>query len=125
MKKEAKEAMEKTVNGAISKLLEFVEDKVPETGRFKPVSVYFRIPLTRNLGLFRFENDLVGSENDRRFAVGALRDGTDRLTSVYLKRGSLSELKEYIASGEGGIEILKALEQASDSTDDFWEGDAP
>lgn len=120
MKKEAKEALKKTISEIIRRYPEFVEDKVPETGGFRPVSVFFRVAFTNNLGLFRFENDLVGSGEGRRFAVGALRDGTDRLASVYLKRGSLSEIMEFIASEEGRVKISEALEQMSDSTDDFW-----
>ena len=107
------------VNGAkiLAKKAQF---EVPENGKFSKVGIIFNIPNTQNLAHYNIEYDELEPTNTRRFSIGATRKGSDRLTSVYLAKGSKQDIINFLSDEENCSKIQETLRQVSQETDDYF-----
>ena len=94
---------------------------VSSTGRIRPFRMRFHIPGTENKGFFIVESAEAGSPDDRYLQIGVCRDGTDRLTSNYLSRGTNQELIDYLSRAHLTEALANAFSLLSEKTDDYWD----
>ena len=101
--------------------LEKMEESLAAGEPVKTLSVTFGIPGTKNEARVIFSVPRYARE---RYAlqVGALRKGTDRFYSNYLKQGDdVQAIRDYLQQESAEVEWLEALQHLSDSVDDFWD----
>lgn len=109
----------------ISTMLEYLEKQVtslPEQGRFEPHSVSMTYPGTACKGFLIYENVLTdSSQRCRWLRTSMCRQGSDRMVSHYLFKGSKAECLAWL--GEPGNQealkkdyaaLLSSVEQADE-----------
>lgn len=98
-------------------MAERVRDEAPETGRFDPLSVSFRIPGTENKGCLYIEPSLTGTAEQRRLVVAARRIDSDRLISNYLVHDTNENILTYLGKEDIVDELLPYFKHLSDRVD--------
>ena len=94
----------------VTKMLEYLKNQVnslPEQGRFEHHSVSMTYPGTTCDGYLIYECDLTdSSQRGRRLRASMCRQGSDRMISHYLFKGSKAECLAWLEK-PGNQEVLK------------------
>lgn len=96
------------------------EYDVPENGKFRTSEIIFEIPGTQNQGHYFIEFDVLEPKESRRFSIGASRKGSDRLTSIQLKKGTKKEILSFLRDENNSQQFKDALREVSRSCDDYF-----
>jgi len=99
-------------------LAERVRKEVPQSGRFRGLSVSFKIPGTGNEGRLIIEPSLTGSPEHRRLRIGVNRVGSDRLISNYLMNDTNENILKYLEKEGIAEELLSYYMSLSDRADE-------
>ncbi len=100
-------------------LCDIAEREVPENGQFRKVYVTFDVPETNNQAVLSIEHDAVEPKNQRRLSIGVHNKNSDRIISNFLKKGSKSEILEYLKDNGNMEQIIEAVNKLSNKTDDY------
>lgn len=115
---------EERLNNIVDKVRQAVyeraEMEVPENGKFGGISVSFDVPTTDNEAKVIICHDEIDPKNLRRVAIGVHRNGSDRLNSSYILKGTKKEILEYFKNPESQSKIVKVAGQLSDSVDKYY-----
>lgn len=101
-------------------LLEKLEESLVAGQPPKSLTVTFVMPDTNNEMQMRYVCPR-GTGERHSVQLGAVRRGTDRLVSNYMKLGDVQEVRAYLQRTDLGPEWLGSLQHLSDSVDDFWD----
>lgn len=101
-------------------LAQKAEYDVPENGQFLKSELTFDIPSTQNEAHYFIACDPIEPKNQRRFFIGTTRTGSDRLTSVQLKKGTKKEILEFLKDEKNAQLFKEALMETSNSTDEYF-----
>ena len=96
------------------------EYEVPQNGQFGKCLVSFDIPGTQNTAYYLIEHDVLEPKDQRRFSIGAIRNGCDRLTSTQLIKGTKQEILEFLQDEQNAQLFKDTLIKMSDSTDEYF-----
>ena len=100
--------------------IERVEREVPENGKFGGISISFDVPTTNNEAKIIISHDEIEPKTLRRIAIGVHRNGSDRLNSSYILKGTKKEILEYLKNQESQSKIVEVAGQLSDSVDKYY-----
>ena len=117
--KERKMTKKDFVRRAMEVMLEHYDAHIPASGRCKPFSVSCRYPGTEYEALLQVEQDLTGSPDSRRLRTMMHENGSDRVVSHYITKGTGDELKAWLRNPENRGELMKSYEQLKQSVDSF------
>ena len=113
-----------TIDTLTNKLCEILSQRVcaevPQNGKFSKISVTYSIPDTQNKARVSVEYDLINPKDGRRLCVSSFRNGSDRLVSSYVFKGTKQEILEYLNNSKSAEKILKTIKQLSDSVDNYY-----
>ncbi len=113
-----------TIDTLTNKLCEILSQRVcaevPQNGKFSKISVTYSIPDTQNKARVSVEHDLINPKDGRRLCVSSFRNGSDRLVSSYVFKGTKQEILEYLNNSKSAEKILKTIKQLSDSVDNYY-----
>lgn len=112
-----KERISSLMEKVVSVVLDRIDSKVPERGKFTPVSVAFDIPLTNNEGRIIIEPSVQKIEEERRVRIGVCANDSDRMHSYYIFRGTKEKVKEYLTEDEAIQSLVQYCLQLSDAVD--------
>ena len=122
--KEIKRTFEEIIKILVNNTTRFAalltEKEVPRNGKFSPVSFSFNINETSNVGRFCTEYSAKNPEIERYLSLGVRHKNSDRLTSVYLTKGTKEEIISYLKDENNRPEIEKILAELSKKTDDYF-----
>jgi hypothetical protein len=108
------------IEKAVQVFLERMEKEVPVTGDFKPISVNFVIPGSKNNNtakyILRPKADDVAQT--RTFILGVTVGKSNMLVQHYMKNGSYQEIKEYLMDESRISALGKAVKKLSASADE-------
>ena len=121
MNDKAKEILKKALHSTEQAVVDYVNENMAEEGRFEGFAYGFDLPFTENHMKYQFMADALSPEKSRRIAVGVFREGTDRLTSHYVFKGTKAEIIDFLKSEEGKEQIYASVIELSDKTDDYWD----
>ncbi|MCD8024630.1 MAG: hypothetical protein LUE64_03770 [Candidatus Gastranaerophilales bacterium] len=96
------------------------EKEVPENGNFTKILVTFDVPETQNQASMVVECDALNPKDSRRVSVCARRKGSDRLTSIYMFKGTKKEVLDYLNNKENYPNFVNAVKDVSLSTDEYF-----
>ena len=96
------------------------EYEVPENGQFGKCAISFNIPGTQNTAYYLVEHDILEPKDQRRFSIGAVRNGSDRMTSVQLIKGTKKEILEFLQDDKNAQLFRDTLVKVSNSTDEHF-----
>lgn len=105
------------VTKTISIMVDRIDNEVPQSGKFTPVSVSFSIPLTDNKGCAIVEPSLTGTAKQRRLKICVFRNGSNRTYSTYLCHDTNEKIKEYLRSDGMVDTLIKTFQSLSESVD--------
>lgn len=115
---------EERLNNVVDKVRQVAaersEREVPENGKFSAISISFDVPTTNNEAKVIISHDEIEPKNLRRIAIGVHRNGSDRLTSSYILKGTKKEILEYLKNPESQDKIVKVAGQLSDGVDKYY-----
>ena len=117
--KERKMTKKDFVRRAMEVMLEYYDARIPATGRCKPFSVSADWPGTDYKARLMVEQDLTGSPDSRRLRTMMHENGSDRVVSHYITKGTGDELKAWLRNPENRGELMKSYEQLKQSVDNF------
>ena len=95
------------------------EREVPENGKFKPISIAFDIPKTRNEASLKIDYDGVNPKDGRILKLDVRRNGTSRLFSHHIIYGTRKEIMNYLKSPDLD-ELGKYVDNLSKAVDDYY-----
>lgn len=112
---------EERLDRLIEKMVECQAKNVvslPEQGRFEPHAVTISYPGTDWNGRLLYEYDLVdSSQRSRRLRAALCREGSDRMVSCYLFKGSKAECLTWLGEKENQQVLKKKFAGLLDSAD--------
>ncbi len=114
------EKLELLMGKALDYLLQWLETQTPDSGHFKRSPVLFDIPGTRNVAFLEVQHHTTAPPAERSASVGVLRDGTDRMYSNFLMRGTKAEILEYLRAGERKAMLESSVMRLSRNVDKYW-----
>ncbi len=117
--KERKMTKQDFVRRAMEVMLEYYDAHVPATGRCKPFSVSADWPGTDYTARLMVEQDLTGSPDSRRLRTMMNENGSDRVVSHYITKGTGEEIKAWLQNAENRGELMESYEQLKKSVDNF------
>lgn len=118
MNKEDMSKMDFLTDRATELFLGRIENEVPENGKFSNLSVFWNIPNTQNHGIVFIEADELNPKDSRRIGVASRRrQGSDRLVTSYIFKGTKKEAIEFVKSDEAKQKIKKTAFELSDKID--------
>ena len=96
------------------------EREVPENGKFKPLSIAFDIPQTRNEASLKIDYDASNPKDGRILKLGVRRNGTSRLVSNHILYGTKKEIMDYLKKPDID-ELEKYVQELSQSVDEYYD----
>lgn len=117
--KERKMTKKDFVRRAMEVMLEHYDARIPAAGRCKPFSVSADWPGTDYKARLMVEQDLTGSADGRRLRTMMHENGSDRVVSHYITKGTGDEIKAWLRNPENRAELMQSYEQLKQSVDSF------
>jgi len=113
-------SLSEIVSKSREKLTEVVERMVPENGKFFQVGVTFDIPDTFNEAIVKVIHDAEKPKNLRRLVVEMHHQNSDKMFSVFTKKGTKAEIMEYLKQQNTESDILKHLTELSKTMEEHY-----
>ena len=114
-KKKKRKLMERCVEF----LSEFLENKLPQSGKIAPYPVHFEWPGTKFEGLFVVEADHSGEEfTGRRIKTAMRKKDSDKIVSHYYFKGTNKELAAQIKACDID-ELVREFDGFVNTVEDF------
>ena len=117
--KERKMTKQDFVRRAMEVMLECYDEHIPATGRCRPFTVSARWPGTDYTARLMVEQDLTGAADSRRLRTMMHENGSDRVVSHYITKGTGEEIKAWLRNTENRAELMQSYEQLKESVDNF------
>ncbi len=111
---EDQRTLEQLVPDALEKLLILLNEKMPDTGKFDPISFGFRVPNSCYIACISVEASAL-YENKRLMKVFVVKEYSNRAYNHYYKHLASDEMKEYIQNGETAAEVIRSIRQLTKS----------
>lgn len=107
------------VRRAMEVMLEYYDERIPATGRCSPFTVSADWPGTDYKARLMVEQDLTGGPDGRRLRTVMHENGSDRVVSHYITKGTGEELKAWLRNTDNRAELMQSYEQLKESVDNF------
>lgn len=119
IKKDGKNQMDFLTQRALEIFSQRVQNEVPENGKFSNLSVSWGIPDTQNKATVLVEADEINPKDLRRVLVASRRDGSDRLVTSYIFKGTKKEVLEFIQKEDTKEKVKETAFELSKKVDDM------
>lgn len=109
---------------AAEMLMRYIENEVPESGRFQGHSVSFLLTETENVGMLLYRFDVLRKGNQRELSLGLRRVGSSYHITTRIFRGTNTETIEFLHFTEEQLNeftdsILDMMDNADERDDRF------
>lgn len=112
--------LNKIVTTSNGMLASAAEKQVPENGKFKPITIEYKIPDTVNMAKITIECDENEPKATRRLSVGVHHQNADRLISNYVFKGDKNQVIEYLNNADNAPDFVNTIKELSEKTDDYY-----
>ncbi len=108
--------LEYLVSDALSRLLVLLNEKMPDTGNFKPICFCFDVPDSCYQAHIAIENSTL-YENKRLMKVFVAKEYSDMAYNHYYSHLTSEEMKEYIQSEKAAADVINSIKELIKSAD--------
>ena len=112
--------LKKIVTTSNGMLASAAEKQLPENGKFKPITIEYKIPDTMNMAKIGIEYDENEPKSMRRLTVGVHHQNADRLISNYVFKGDKNQVIEYLNNADNAPDFVNTIKELSEKTDNYY-----